>query len=142
MINRGMFTSSRDDWETPQYLFDALNAEFRFEIDVCAVASNAKCKKYFSPDLDGLSQKWTGVCWCNPPYGSTISCWVEKAFYEAQKGATVVLILPVRSDTKWWQKYVMRGEIRFFAGRLKFGSSKNSAPFPSAVVIFRPPRCI
>ncbi|MGD7664880.1 DNA N-6-adenine-methyltransferase [Brevibacillus laterosporus] len=76
------------------------------------------------------------VCWMNPPYGKEIGKWVKKAFEEASKGATVVCLLPARTDTKWWHEYCMKGEIRLVKGRLKFGDSNNSAPFPSAVIIF------
>jgi phage N-6-adenine-methyltransferase len=135
-INRGLFTSKTDMWETPQSVFDSLNKEFNFEIDVCAIEGNKKCEKYFSPEQDGLQQAWNGVCWMNPPYGRQIGEWVKKAFEESLKGATVVCLLPSRTDTNWWHEYCMKGEIRLFKGRLKFGGSKNSAPFPSAIVIF------
>ena len=134
-----MFSSDTDMWATPQSFFDSLNKVFRFEVDVCAIAENAKCKTFFSPDVDGLSQEWNGVCWMNPPYGREISAWVKKAYLSAKKnGATVVCLLPARVDTKWWHDYCSGGEIHFIKGRLKFGSSANSAPFPSAVVVFRP----
>lgn len=107
-------------------------------MDVCALQENAKCNKYFTPEQDGLKQDWIGTCWMNPPYGKTISKWVEKAYNEHIKhGSTVVCLLPSRTDTKWFHDYCMKGEIRFIKGRLKFGGSKNSAPFPSVVVIFK-----
>lgn len=135
-INQGLFTSKTDMWETPQSVFDNLNEEFAFDLDVCAVESNKKCEKYFSPEQDGLKQDWQGVCWMNPPYGRAIGAWVQKAFEASLNGATVVCLLPARTDTQWWHEYCMQGEIRLFKGRLKFGGSKNSAPFPSAIVIF------
>lgn len=131
------FSSSTDLWSTPQEFFDDISAEFQFNTDVCALAENAKCKHYFTPEQDGLAQEWVGTCWMNPPYGRTIASWVKKAFEAAQKGATVVCLIPSRTDTAWWHDYVMRGEIRFIRGRIKFGGHKNSAPFPSALVIFR-----
>lgn len=134
------FMSESDNWPTPRFLFEALHAEFKFSVDVCATADNAKCKKFYSPEQDGLAQEWRGVCFMNPPYGRQIGRWVRKAFESAQAGALVVCLLPARCDTRWWHEYVMRGEIRFFRGRLKFGDAKNSAPFPSAIVVFRPPR--
>ena len=137
MINEGLFTSNTDLWSTPQNFFDALNEKFNFETDVCAIAENAKCKKYFTPEQDGLSQVWGGVCWMNPPYGREIIKWVKKAYDSSLDGATVVCLLPARTDTKWWHDYCMNGEITFIRGRLKFGNSNNSAPFPSAVVVFR-----
>lgn len=137
-INDGLFTSNTDMWATPQNFFDRLNEEFNFELDVCATSDNAKCVKYFSPEDDGLQQEWQGVCWMNPPYGRAIGHWVKKAFESSLNGATVVCLLPSRTDTKWWHDFCMLGEIRLVRGRLKFGDGKNSAPFPSAVVIFGP----
>jgi phage N-6-adenine-methyltransferase len=137
-INQGLFTSTTDLWETPQDFFDTLNKEFNFDLDVCAISENAKCKEFYTPQIDGLSKNWIGTCWMNPPYGRGIVYWVEKAYLSAATGqATVVCLLPARTDTAWWHDYCMKGEIRFIRGRLKFGGSKNSAPFPSAIVIFR-----
>lgn len=134
-MNEVMFSSKTDLWSTPQDFFDKLNREFGFDVDVCALPSNAKCKKFFSPSDDGLSQEWKGVCWCNPPYGREIGKWVKKA-YESK--ATTVMLLPARTDTKWFHDYIYgKAEIRFIKGRLKFGDSKNAAPFPSMIVVFR-----
>lgn len=133
-VNAGIFSSQTDLWETPQWLFDEYDKIYHFEFDVCALPENAKCKQYFSPAQDGLKQDWTGVCWCNPPYGRQIGKWVEKA---ATSNATVVMLLPARTDTKWFHDFVLPfGNIRFIRGRLKFGKAQNSAPFPSMVVIF------
>ena len=137
-INSGMFTSSTDDWATPQDFFDTLNREFDFDLDVCASAENAKCARFFTKEDDGLSKEWRGRCWMNPPYGREIGQWVRKAFETSLRGGLVVCLLPSRTDTQWWHDYCMKGEIRFVQGRLKFGDGKNSAPFPSAIVIFRP----
>lgn len=137
--NELMFSSKTDKWETPQDFFDKLDMVFRFETDVCALPENAKCEQFFTPDEDGLRQEWNGVCWMNPPYGRTISEWVAKAYMSAKEnGATVVCLVPARVDTKWWHNYCAKGEVFFVKGRLKFGGSKNSAPFPNAVVVFRP----
>lgn len=125
-------------WETPQSFFDRLNAEFCFTLDVCATKDNAKCDRFFTKSCDGLFQDWTGRCWMNPPYGREIGKWMKKAYESALNGALVVCLVPARTDTSWWHNYAMRGEIQFIRGRLKFGGSKNSAPFPSAVVVFRP----
>ena len=133
-----MFSSNTDLWATPQNFFDALHAEFNFETDVCALESNAKCTKYFTPEVNGLLQKWEGTCWMNPPYGRGIGAWIKKAYESAQQGATVVCLLPARTDTRWWHDYCIKGEVRFIKGRLKFGGHANAAPFPSAVVVFRP----
>ena len=138
MVNAGMFTSKTDAWETPQEFFDILNAEFHFTLDACALPENAKCAQYYTPEQDGLSQSWTGTVWCNPPYGREISRWVEKAAKSAEQGAMVVMLLPARTDTRWFHRYIYgKAEIRFVPGRLKFGGSKNSAPFPSMVAIFK-----
>ena len=136
-INQGLFTSTTDLWETPQEFFDELDAEFHFDVDVCALPENAKCGKYYSPNDDGLTQPWKGMCWCNPPYGRQIGSWIAKAAQSAEEGATVVMLLPARTDTRWFHQYIYgKAEIRFVSGRLKFGGSKNGAPFPSMVVIF------
>lgn len=133
-----MFSSKTDLWETPQDLFDSLNDEFHFELDVCALPENAKCEKFYTPAQDGLAQPWRGVCWCNPPYGREIGEWVRRGLFVSAAGSTVVMLLPARTDTKWFHDYILgQAEIRFIRGRLKFGGSKNSAPFPSMVVIFR-----
>lgn len=135
-----MFSSKTDKWATPQAFFDKLNKEFDFTLDVCALPENAKCKNYYTPKEDGLSRPWTGNVWCNPPYGREISLWVQKAFVSASTGEAnvVVMLLPARTDTKWFHEYIYeKAEIRFIKGRLKFGDSKNSAPFPSMVVIFK-----
>lgn len=136
-LNKGMFTSTTDTWETPKEFFDRWNAVYHFDLDVCAIPENAKCKQYFTPEQDALQQEWNGVCWMNPPYGREIGRWVKKAYESARKnGATVVCLLPARTDTEWWHDYCMHGDITFIRGRLRFGGSKNSAPFPSAVVVF------
>lgn len=133
-----MFSSKTDQWATPQDFFDKLNEEFRFTLDVCADPDNAKCEQFYTKEQDGLSQPWTGVCWCNPPYGREIGSWVRKAFFASVSGATVVMLLPARTDTRWFHEYIYRkAEIRFIKGRLKFGNSQNSAPFPSMVVVFK-----
>ena len=134
-----MFSSKTDLWETPQEFFDELDREFHFDLDCCALPENAKCARYYTPEQDGLSQPWKGICWCNPPYGREIVEWVARAYLESVAGATVVMLLPARTDTRWFPAYLHgKAEVRFVKGRLKFGGSKNSAPFPSMVVIFRP----
>lgn len=140
MNTKLMFSSATDLCETPQSFFDNLNHEFPFDLDVCAIPENAKCAEYFTPECDGLSCKWEGICWMNPPYGRAIGKWIRKAYESSTEGATVVCLLPARTDTAWWHDYCTKGEIRFIRGRLKFGGLSNSAPFPSAVVIFRPYR--
>ena len=132
------FLSATDEWATPQWLFDALHREFAFTLDPCATRENAKCARFFTRDDDGLAQDWgDAVVFMNPPYGAMISRWMWKAHRASRHGATVVCLVPARTDTAWWHDYAMKGEVRLLRGRLKFGNAKNSAPFPSAVVIFR-----
>ncbi len=135
---RKIFSSNDMTWATPQDFFDKLDKEFNFDLDVCAVPETAKCEKFFTPEIDGLSQEWRGTCFMNPPYGREVIQWVKKAYEESQKGATVVCLIPARVDTKWFHEYAMKAaEIRFVRGRLKFGGSATAAPFPSAVLIFK-----
>ena len=136
-----MFSSATDNWATPQDFFDKLNAEFHFDLDVCADESNHKCDTYYTKEQDGLAMPWKGIVWCNPPYGREIGSWVRRALFASVGGATVVMLIPARTDTKWFHDYIYKRdnvEIRFVKGRLKFGNSKNSAPFPSMVVVFKP----
>ncbi len=131
------FSSATDEWPTPQDFFDRLNAEFGFTLDPCCTHESAKCAKHFTKAEDGLTRSWTGeVVFMNPPYGHEIGKWMKKAHDEAQAGARVVCLVPARTDTKWWHDYAMKGDIRFIRGRLKFGGHTNSAPFPSAVIVF------
>lgn len=135
-----MFSSKTDLWATPQSFFNQLNTEFKFNLDPCATPENAKCKKFFTKEVDGLRQSWGGYnVFCNPPYGRELPQWVQKAYEESKKpNTTVVMLIPARTDTKYFHEYIYRKakEIRFLKGRLKFGDSKNSAPFPSMVVVF------
>ena len=134
-----MFSSKSDEWATPQAIFEELDKEFHFDLDAAASDDNNKCDRYFTLENSGLSQNWGGYrVFCNPPY-SQIDKWVEKAFRETRNDDTlVVMLLPSRTDTRYFHNYIyQRAEIRFIKGRLKFGDSKNSAPFPSMLVIFR-----
>lgn len=136
------YSSETSEWSTPQQLFDLLDSEFRFDLDVCATPENAKCSRYFTAEHDGLAQEWTGTCWMNPPYGSVIGDWVRKAREAAQAGSTVVCLLPARVDTAWWWNHARFGEVRFLRGRLRFGGGDTGAPFPSAIVIFGRPASV
>jgi phage N-6-adenine-methyltransferase len=137
-MNNGMFTSATDLWATPQDFFDQQNSLYGpFDVDVCASADNAKCGVYFDQAIDGLKQTWAGNCWMNPPYGREISKWMKKAYESAGAGTVVVCLVPARTDTRWWHDYAIKGDVVFIKGRLKFGGAKNSAPFPSALIIFR-----
>jgi site-specific DNA-methyltransferase (adenine-specific) len=134
---RALFSSASDEHETPQWLFDEQSRIFGgFSLDPCATRANAKCARFFTKAEDGLAQRWEGKVWVNPPYGRAISKWVRKAYEESLKGALVVCLLPARTDTRWWWEYVRHGQVWFLRGRLKFGQARNSAPFPSAIVIF------
>jgi len=137
------FSSKTGEWGTPQALFDLLDAEFHFTLDVCATPENAKCRRYFTKKQDGLSRSWVGErFWMNPPYGREIGAWIKHAADSCTgenfwKGTVGVCLLPARTDTAWWHDWVWyAAEVRFIRGRLKFGGATNSAPFPSAVVIF------
>lgn len=139
-MNDVLFSSKETEWETPQDFFDALDAEFHFTLDPCASVTNHKCDKYFTKDENGLLQDWSGeTVFCNPPYGKDIRHWVEKCYLESVKNKiTVVMLIPARTDTRWFHDFVYhKAELRFVKGRLKFGGTKNSAPFPSMVVIYR-----
>lgn len=137
MISAVHFSSATDDWSTPKDIFDRLNNVFNFTLDPCASNKNHKTARYFTEADDGLSQSWDGErVFMNPPYGRAIGQWVKKA--SEQVGGLVVCLIPARTDTKWWHDYVVGGGayICFVKGRLKFGDQTNSAPFPSAIVIF------
>lgn len=129
----------RDEWTTPQKVFDELDVEFHFDLDPCATDENHKCDTYFTEAQDGLTQDWGGHrVFCNPPY-SKISKWTEKCYREGQKDNTlVVLLIPSRTDTQYFHNFIYnRAEIRFVNGRLRFSGSKTNAPFASMIVIFR-----
>lgn len=138
-IRKVLFSSKSDDWSTPKDLFMELDREFHFTLDPCASDNNHKCDLYYTVDEDGLSQNWAPHnVFCNPPYGRVIGDWVRKGYNEFLKGATVVFLLPARTDTKWFHEYIYgKATIRFIKGRLKFGDSIQSAPFPSMIVIFK-----
>ena len=135
-----LFSSKSMEWATPRPFFEKLNKEFEFNLDPCARSHNALCKKYFTEEEDGLSQDWSGHrVFVNPPYGRGIGLWIKKCYEESRKpDTTVVMLIPSRTDTKYWHDYVMKSdEIHLVKGRIKFGGGTNSAPFPSAVVVFR-----
>lgn len=112
-----MFSSATELWATPQHFYDLLDMEFHFSLDVCALPENAKCRAYYTPEIDGLSQPWYGRCWCNPPYGRQVGRWVKKAAESAAEGATVVMLLPARTDTAWFHDYIYeKAEVRFVRG--------------------------
>ena len=136
------FSSKTDLWSTPQDFFEELNRKYNFNLDPCATNENAKCKRFFTKDDDGLSQEWKGRVFCNPPYGRVLKDWVKKCFEEFSNGNAeiVALLIPARTDTRYFHEYIYKKkdvEIQFIKGRLKFGNSKNSAPFPSMLVILQ-----
>lgn len=142
-MNKALLSSKNLDWCTPQQFFDELNKEFCFELDAAATDKAAKCRKYFTPETDGLNNSWdaNGAVFCNPPYGREIGKWVKKAHEESQKGTTIVLLIPARTDTSYFHDYIYgKAEIRFIRGRLKFtdedGRVYDPAPFPSMVVVY------
>ena len=128
MINRGLFTSASPHWATPRYLYSELDEEFHFNDDPCPL----HCM------VNGLSREWGTVTYCNPPYGRLVGLWIKKGYEEFLKGKTIVMLLPSRTDTKWWHDYCMKAtEIRFIKGRLYFNDGYGRAPFPSVIVIFK-----
>jgi phage N-6-adenine-methyltransferase len=141
------FSRASDEWSTPQALFDLLDLEFDFTLDPCATNENTKCEDYCDAEMDGLSVPWVGHrAFVNPPY-SKLKSWLAKCAKERELGALSVALIPSRTDTKAWHDYIWDQtthcprpgvEIRFLKGRLKFGAAENSAPFPSALIIFRP----
>ena len=140
MINKGLFTSNNNEWGTPVEFYNKLDKEFHFTLDVCASLENHKCNKFFTKEQNGLIQEWKDeVAFCNPPYGREISKWVEKCYRQHQiHNITVVMLLPARTDTKWFHNFIYhKSEIRFIKGRLKFNDQNNPAPFPSMVVVYK-----
>ena len=135
-FTEGLRSSNSAEWATPRALFDALNSEFHFTLDVASTDENTLCTDHYTAAQDGLAQEWPGAVWCNPPYGSQIGAWLRKAS-ETKQGGVVVCLIPARTDTRWWHEYVTQAsEVRFIRGRLKFGNSDKCAPFPSAIAIF------
>jgi phage N-6-adenine-methyltransferase len=133
--------SLKEDHATPPDYFAVWDTEFHFTLDPCASPENACCPLYFTKEQDGLVQDWRGhTVYMNPPYGRKIGHWMRKAYESAQEGATVVCLIPARTDTRWWHAYVVsKAEVRYLARRLKFGDAKHGATFPSVLVIYRPP---
>jgi len=142
-MDKVLLSSKKMDWCTPQSLFDTLNQEFNFTLDVAASDLNAKCPSYYTVNCDALRIPWRGTIFCNPPYGRELHKWVRKSYTASRLGATVVMLIPARTDASYWHKYIFpHAEIRFLPGRIEFedeyGNKHGRAPFPSAVIIFRP----
>lgn len=135
---KGIFSHKSDEWETPLALFNEYNVRYHFTLDPCCTHDNAKCIKHFTKDENGLEQDWTGeTVWCNPPY-SNVYEWCKKALNEAiEHGVTTVMLLPSRTDTRWFHEIVLEwATVRFLRGRLRFGNSTQNAPFASIIVLF------
>ena len=140
-----LFSYKKQDWETPDDFFSELDDRYHFTLDVCATARNAKCARYFTPEVNGLRQSWQGQrCWMNPPYGREILRWMEKASSEVSMGnCFVAALVPARTDTRWFHRYIYNKysvTITFLKGRLKFKGAVHPAPFPSMLVIFENPK--
>ena len=138
-MTKGLTSTGNIVAETPKYLFDKISSIFNFSLDVCALPENAKCESYYTPKDDGLSKPWRGGVWCNPPYGREISSWVKKAYEESQKeyNSFVLMLLPARTDTKWWWDWVQgKATLFFIKGRVKFGDHNVGAPFPSVLALY------
>jgi len=131
-------------WRTPPALYQPLDREFSFTIDVAADDANAKCDRFLDRETDALAQSWAGErVFCNPPYGRDVHRWLQKALDESRDhGALVVMVLPARTGNQWFHRLVLnRAEIRFIEGRLNYtlgGGGRKNAPFDSMVVIYRP----
>lgn len=138
MITKGWFTSDSQEWATPQKVFDELDAEFHFTLDPCCTHENAKCEKHYTKEDDRLSRSWAReTVFCNPPY-KDLKRWAKKCYEEFLSGATVVMLVPARTDTMWFHDFIYhKAELRFIKGRLKYNDGKQNAPFPSMIVIFR-----
>jgi phage N-6-adenine-methyltransferase len=141
LATRVYHRSQKYDWGTPWHVFTEYDAEFHFTLDVCATADNAKCPRFFSPEVDGLAQDWgDDICWMNPPYGNQIGAWMEKAYRSSLAGATVVCLVPARTGTLWWHEWVLeKAEVRLRKGRITFVGALHHAGFDSVAVIYRPP---
>lgn len=138
-LTKGMTSTGNVIVSTPREFFDSLSRIFNFSLDACALPENAKCESFYTPADDGLSKPWRGGVWCNPPYGREISKWVEKAYQESKEDYNdfVLMLLPAKTDTKWWWEWVQDKATLFFVkGRIKFGEHNIGAPFPSVLALY------
>jgi phage N-6-adenine-methyltransferase len=137
-VDQSWFNAKSIEYETPDYIFNPLNDEFHFTLDVAATSQNTKCKKYFTKEDDGLIQKWSGICWMNPPFGKIMQKWVRKAYSEWRNGITVVALLPVRTNTKWWHEYIQDiAQVKFIRGEVKFKGFDRGLWMPMCIVIWK-----
>lgn len=134
-----IFSRKSDEWITPQDFFDELDKKYHFDMDVASTKENAKCRIFFTKEEDGLDQKWAGNVWCNPPY-SKVGKWIQKASEEMENGVTTVMLVPSRTDTRWFHDYVYRKpgiDIEFIKGRMRFSGATGNAPFPNMLIVFK-----
>jgi site-specific DNA-methyltransferase (adenine-specific) len=127
-----------NEWETPQWLYDGLNARFCFTLDPAATHNNTKCTRYYTRMENGLWQSWQGErVFLHPPYDYTIGAWIEKAREEAEYGALVVALIPKFSETIWWKEHVIdHADLRFFSDHLTFANATEPAPYHSAIAVW------
>jgi site-specific DNA-methyltransferase (adenine-specific) len=138
-LQKAMVSSKSNEWDTPLDFFNELNKEFNFTLDPCCREDTAKCSKFYTINEDGLKQDWSkDIVFMNPPYGGHTGDWIKKAYEESLKGATVVCLIVSSTDRSYWHDWIFpfASQVRFIRGRIKFGNSKSTAPFASAVVIF------
>ena len=139
-MDKVLFSSKSNEWATPQDLYNKLNNRYNFTLDPCSSLENHKCDKFYTIKENGLIQDWSNeVVFCNPPYGREIYDWVKKCYNEHLNGTKIVLLIPSRTDTKYFHEFLYKKpniKLEFIKGRLKFGDSNNSAPFPSLLAYF------
>ena len=154
MENKIHFSNNKNDWETPKEVFDPLNEEFEFVLDVCANETNAKCDLWLTEQVDALSVDWkkylvnigkpNGYVWCNPPYNNMRE-WAKKVREEAEKGVNIVTLTAARVNTRWFKDlylsdtdlvFVPVCQLRFLQPKITFVGAPNNAPFPSCIGIF------
>lgn len=145
-----MFSSKSDEYSTPSDFYNHLDNLFEFVFDLACSKENCKTADGFTKEENALDQDWfqitedcikegkTGWLWLNPPY-SMCREFADKCYSEMLLGAKIIMLVPSRTDTKWFHDFIYKKEgieIEFIKGRLKFGDSKNSAPFPSMLIKF------
>jgi phage N-6-adenine-methyltransferase len=138
-LQKAMVSSKSNEWATPNEFYNLLDKEFNFTLDPCSTHENHKCKKYYTIEDDGLSKSWQNeIVFMNPPYGGHTADWIKKALEESKGNSTIVCLIVSSTDRSYWHEYILpyAKQIRFIRGRIKFGDSKSTAPFASAVVIF------
>ncbi len=133
------FKSKGVEYTTPDKLFQPLNDEFNFKLDAASSPQNKKCSLFYTEYDDGLACPWVTSTWCNPPYGQQLPKWARKGYTEHhERGITVVMLLPIRSNTKYWRDYIHYGkaEIRFVDWKPAF-NGENGFSTPLAVIVWQ-----